>query len=142
MYIKHMNSDVTLTVDLNAAIPVYRQIVDALRHYLVEGKIQAGDVLPPVRQLGIDLGVHFNTVAQAYRILANEGWLELKRRRGATVLLRRNPARADKSRLAQFRRRLRELAAHVRSEGVPAPRIADELRELAERLDSKGGSIT
>jgi serine/threonine-protein kinase len=29
--------------------------------------------------------VHFNTVALAYRLLADEGWLELKRRRGAIV---------------------------------------------------------
>ena len=99
---------------MRADTPAYRQIVDALRARLVAGDMQPGDLLPPVRQLALDLGVHFNTVAEAYRVLAEEGWLDLKRRRGAMVLARKMPARPDSDRSEHFNRRLRELVASYR----------------------------
>ena len=124
----------TITIDLNAPVPVYRQIVDGMRHLLVNGALQPGDQVPTVRQLAIDLGVHFNTVAQAYRLLADEGWLDLKRRRGATVLDRRKPTAPSKARQNQSVQRLRELIAQLQSEGIPANQIASQLRKLADTL--------
>ncbi len=124
-----------LRIKLNGDAPVYRQIVDALRHALVGGEIEAGHILPPVRQLAIDLGVHFNTVAEAYRILAAEGWLDLKRRRGALVLSRKIPARPDVAVSSAYSRRLRELIAELRASGMSSTRIARELRSLAEGLE-------
>lgn len=115
--------------------PVYRQIVDALRPLLVEGKLAPGNLLPPVRQLAADLGVHFNTVAEAYRLLAEEGWLDLRRGRGAAVVDRKTP-RADSAAVNQFSRRLRELIAEVRAGGISTGAIARELRQRAEGLET------
>ncbi|MBZ2179905.1 MAG: GntR family transcriptional regulator [Acidobacteriota bacterium] len=125
-----------LSIDLHAPLPAYRQIVDAIRTHLVNGALQPGDLLPPVRRLAIDLGVHFNTVADAYRILAEEGWLDLKRRRGALVLARTAPRPIDPAVAASFARRLRELVAEVRAAGVTRPRILRELRLIAKGLES------
>lgn len=44
-----------------------------------------GDALPSVRQLGRQLGVNLNTVAKAYRMLADEGWVELRQGSPARV---------------------------------------------------------
>ena len=125
----------TITIDLKSSVPVYRQIVDAMRHLLVEGALKPGDQVPPVRQLGLDLGVHFNTVAQAYRELADEGWLDLKRRRGAVVLDREKPAAPSRSRQNDSLRKLRELTAQLRAEGIPASQIAGHLRKLADGIE-------
>ncbi len=81
-----MKREPQLVIDTASNVPVYRQVVDNLRSLLVEGTLQPGDTLPTVRELGFELGVHFNTVAEAYRLLAAEGWLELKRHRGAVVI--------------------------------------------------------
>lgn len=124
-----------LTVDLASAVPVYRQIVDCLRPLLVGGDLQPGDTLPPVRQIALGLGVHFNTVAEAYRILSEEGWLDLKRGRGAVVLERTLPASTDPAEKASFGRRVRELVAEVQSKGLSAKFLARELRLLAEALE-------
>jgi DNA-binding transcriptional regulator YhcF (GntR family) len=124
----------TITIDLNSHVPVYRQIVDAMRHLLVDGELQPGDQVPTVRQLAIDLGVHFNTVAQAYRLLADEGWLDLKRHRGAIVLDRRKPTAPSKERQKQALQKLRELTAQLQSEGIPVDQIASQLRKLADTL--------
>lgn len=122
-----------LKIDLAAPVPAYRQIANALRAHLVSGKFRPGDQLPTVRELALDLGVHHNTVAEAYRILMDEGWLDLKRRRGVTVLERETP-RASAQAAALFRRRLEELLAEARTHGVSDDDAIAELRQLAATL--------
>jgi GntR family transcriptional regulator len=105
----------------------------------VAGHFQPGDQLPTVRQIAIDLGVHHNTVAEAYRTLADEGWLDLGRRRGATVQERTAPKATPKTK-ARFRQRLRELIAEARGAGVTADVIAAELAALASEPAGRGGA--
>jgi GntR family transcriptional regulator len=124
-----------LRIDLDSAAPVNRQIVDHLRTLLVEGAVAPDDILPSVRRLAIDLGVHFNTVADAYRTLAEEGWLEISHGRGVRVRRRRAP-RADDETLANYRRRLRQLVAEMRAQGLSPAIIVRELASLVEVLKS------
>src|SRR5262245_41960864 len=125
-----------LRIDLDSPIPATRQIADGLRVQLVEGTLPAGTELPSVRRAAMELGVHFNTVAEAYRVLAAEGWLDLRHGRGARVVERKRPAAASRTDLADYRQRLRELISQMRAGGVSPSRIAQELRSLAEGLQS------
>jgi GntR family transcriptional regulator len=123
-----------LRIDLSIPTPVYRQIVDGLRTLLVHGAFKPGDRLPTVRQVAVDLAVHHNTVAQAYRVLADEGWLELRRHSGARVIeRRRQSAGADSQK--NFTQRLRELAAHAVAEGLDPKSIAGQLDALSGELN-------
>ena len=124
-----------LRIDLGSPVPVYRQIVDGLRILLVNGELRPGEQLPPVRRLAMDLGVHFNTVAEAYRTLGEEGWLDIGRRTGARILARQAPQRPDAETGKSFERRLKELVAELQSRGFPPARIARELRRMAESLE-------
>lgn len=128
-----MNRVVTLQIDLASSTPAYRQIVDGLRLLMVNGDLHPGDTLPTVRSLALDLGVHFSTVAEAYRTLSSEGWLELRRHHGAFVTERSNPAPAPAAR-AEFGTKLRQLIAQVRAEGLPTRVISQELEMLAREL--------
>jgi GntR family transcriptional regulator len=123
-----------LRIDLNHSVPVYRQIADGLRALLVNGTFAPGDRLPTVRQLAVDLAVHHNTVAQAYRLLADEGWLDLKRHRGVTVLERR-AQRATATTQQNFLQRLRELTARAEADGLDGKTIARHLDVLADELN-------
>ena len=125
-----------LRVDLESVVPVYEQVASGIRTELVAGRLHPGDQLPTVRELALDLGVHHNTVAEAYRLLAREGWLELRRGRGATVLERPRPAPRAQAQ-AEFIQRLRELVAKAVSEGVPRPMVAAEMSALS--LEVKKG---
>ena len=122
-----------LRIDLASAIPVYRQIVDGLRALLVHGAFKPGDRLPTVRQMAVDLAVNHNTVAESYRLLAQEGWLELRRHHGATVLARK-PLHAQPERHDDFAQRLRELAAQAISDGLDTGAVAKQLSCLASDL--------
>ena len=123
-----------IRIDLSSQVPAYRQIVDAIRVLLVDGTLTPGSDLPSVRQLAIELGVHFNTVGEAYRQLAEEGWLDLRHGRGARVISRGAPPPAGPQRIEEFRVRLRNMIAEMRASGIPASRIALELRALMEVL--------
>jgi len=122
-----------LRIDLASPRPVYEQIVSGLRALLVSGAFAPAEQLPTVRQLAVDLGVHHNTVAEAYRVLADEGWLDLRRGRGAVVLDRREPKPTPAARHG-FGRSLEELVAKAIADGVPRSAIADHMAALAKRL--------
>jgi GntR family transcriptional regulator len=123
-----------IRIDLKSPVPAYRQIADAIRVLLVEDVLAPGSDLPSVRRLAMDLGIHFNTVGEAYRQLAEEGWLDLRHGRGAKVVARDAPRAAPADQVNEFRTRLRNLVAQMRAAGVPAARIAAELRAIVEGL--------
>lgn len=124
-----------LRIDLASRTPVYEQIASAIRTELVAGRYPPGDRLPTVRALAIDLGVHHNTVAQAYRELAAEGWLDLRRHRGAVVLDRDRPSIRPGAADA-FAKPLRELVARALAEGLPRKSLVREMMESARRLEA------
>jgi len=128
-----MNRNVTLQIDLSNGTPAYRQIVDGLRLLMVNGDLRPGDTLPTVRNLALDLGVHFSTVAEAYRALSGEGWLDLRRHHGAFVTERRSPSPTPEAQ-AEFGTRLRQFIAQVRAEGLSTTVISKELELLASEL--------
>jgi len=123
-----------LQIDLASELPASEQIVRGLRAALVAGQFQPGDQLPSVRQLAMDLGVHHNTVAGAYRQLAEEGWLDLRRGRGATVIERPAPAPTLRAE-AEFRRRLDEVVVKALAEGVPAGVVVRGFTVLLQKLE-------
>lgn len=127
-----MTGSSTIRFDPLSPIPAIRQITDNLRVLLVNRELAQGTSLPPVRRLAMELGVHFNTVAEAYRQLAAEGWLDLKHGRGAMVVPRPVPKVGPQDWLEEFRTRLHGLIAQMRAEGAPPNEIAVELRATAK----------
>lgn len=129
------NECVIVQIDVSSSVPVYRQISDAIRVYLVDGTLGPGASLPTVRQLAYDLGVHFNTVAEAYRLLSDEGWLELRRRRGAVVVERNVPQGDWVQSENDYAARFKELAARAQADGLTTKHIVTLLRRLTEELE-------
>jgi GntR family transcriptional regulator len=74
-----------IRIDLNSSVPLEEQITAGIRQALARGDVGPGEDLPSVRQLASDLGVHWNTVARAYRKLSDEKVLTVRRGRGAVV---------------------------------------------------------
>jgi GntR family transcriptional regulator len=132
-----MRNSIQIRIDTTSVIPAYTQVADQLRAIIVEGFVKPGDRLPPVRRLALELGVHFNTIAEAYRVLAQEGFLEITHGHGARVIDHFLPRRAQPESLENFRQRLRELVAAVRVRGLSARQIVAELRIAAGNLEGR-----
>ncbi len=123
-----------IAVDPASDTPLYRQIVDALRVALVEGVFPAGTQLPTVRELAIELNVHHNTVAEAYRSLAAEDWLLLGGRRGAIVRARQPKAPSGGSEERALRQRMRSAVAEAKSSGLSTAAIVRALEETLRHV--------
>lgn len=76
-----------MNIDPQSHIPVYLQIVDGLRSAIVRGVYHAGDVLPSVRELSLELKVNPNTVLRAYEALESDEVIEKRRGSGMYVAL-------------------------------------------------------
>jgi GntR family transcriptional regulator len=116
-----------IVVDGDSAEPVYAQIARQIRAGLVSGELAAGRVLPSVRSIASDLGINFNTVARAYRILEEEGFVSIRDRAGVTVM---SPSRRnDGSTLERWQEDLAVVLARMRQAGLSL----GELRLRVER---------
>jgi 2-aminoadipate transaminase len=62
-----------LIIDTSAATPVYRQIAEGIQSALRDGRLTAGQQLPPTRDLAKQLSVNRNTVIAAYDLLVELG---------------------------------------------------------------------
>jgi GntR family transcriptional regulator len=116
-----------LRVVLDSPVPVYRQIVDQIRAYCVQGFLAPGQQLPSVRELAGALGAHHNTVAEAYRTLADEGWLDVRHGRRVTVLDRAQPIQPPADAAGTSGLRLRSLIAELIAQGFDSSWIRSQV---------------
>ncbi len=116
-----------VAIDPNDATPIYAQLERGLRAGIATGRLQAGEQLPTVRQLAVDLRVNANTVARVYAELERAGVIET--RRGVGSFVTGTPAQAHPPR--EHERRLRAFATRVLAD---ADRVGFDLDELLGAL--------
>lgn len=78
-----------ITITPAGPAPIYRQIVDQVRHAVAVGIYRPGDALPSVRCLAERLVINPNTVVKAYGALVRDGLIESRQGRGYFVAERR-----------------------------------------------------
>jgi DNA-binding transcriptional regulator YhcF (GntR family) len=76
---------VKIKIDKKRDSPVYRQIIEQVTTLIRDGKLNAGDRLPPERDLALELGVARGTVKKAYERLAANKILEMVQGRGSFI---------------------------------------------------------
>src|SRR2546427_5848317 len=118
-----------VSIDTSDRTPLYAQLERALRAAIAAGRLRAGDQLPTVRQLAVDLRVNANTVARVYADLERAGVLETRRGVGSFISAA-DPAGARPTQ--ERTRRLRAFVTRVLADADAAGfTIADVLAELA-----------
>lgn len=115
----------SIVVDFDSAVPLYRQIADGVRALIARGALEEGAELPSVRKLGGMLGVNLNTVAKAYRVLADEHVVALDQGRAARVLA---PPGEEEPIDDGMRNEVRDLVSRMRLRGASE----DDAREVFE----------
>ena len=109
--------------------PVYRQIVDEVQRSVAVGIMRADEALPAARTLAAELKVNINTVQHAYRVLAREGTVYIKRGTGTFV----SPtAKTPGDRQAVTARRIAEkMLREAFRHGLLASDLIAALKEIA-----------
>lgn len=76
-------------LDAHSGVPVYRQLIDQVQAGIASGALNAGEQLPTVRQVAVDLAINPNTVSRAYREMEIRGLLDTQQGTGTFVADRR-----------------------------------------------------
>ena len=116
-----MDTPLQFHINTGSAEPIYRQLMDQLRRRVAAGQWRAGQELPSVRELALQLAVNPMTISKAYGLLEAEGLLE--RRRGLPMVIAAGHARpaAARDRIEQLRPTLQRAVAEARELGIPKP---------------------
>lgn len=125
----------TITIDRSLEEPVYAQVAHQLRQLIASGALLPGKTLPSVRRLAGDLGVNLNTIARAYRLLEDEGFLVIRGRSGAKVA---PPAEgvegpANKKLIEELRANL----ARLRQAGVTSEELSGIVQQEVQALKDR-----
>ena len=116
----------TVNVDRSRRTPVYLQICERFKTAIALGHLRPGDRVPAVRSLASELNLARGTVDAAYRLLADEGYFQVRGAAGTVV----SPAltgavqkaAVDQKRTPMLAPKTRETAAGVdRSLQMPRP---------------------
>jgi GntR family transcriptional regulator len=115
-------------LDLHSGVPVYRQIIDQVTGGIATGAMTAGDQLPTVRQVAVDLAINPNTVMRAYRELEIRGVLETQQGTG-TFIGNKKVKRDDLERRRQLSQLVSELIARAGAAGFTLDELLEEINE-------------
>jgi len=114
--------------------PVYRQIVEEIERCVAVGVMRPDEALPAAAALAKDLKVNINTVQHAYRTLAQDGTVYIKRGLGTFV----SPTpKENRQRNAVAARRIAErMLREGFKHGLLASDLVAALQEIAPKARS------
>lgn len=72
-------------IDPASGLPIYMQIINQVKRASATGLLKAGEQMPSVRELAVELAVNPNTISKAYQELERDGIIKTVRGVGTFV---------------------------------------------------------
>jgi GntR family transcriptional regulator len=117
-------------LDMRSGVPVYRQLIDQVLGAIAAGSLKAGDRLPTMRQVAVDLAINPNTVVRAYKELEIRGVLTTQQGTG-TFISNSQPRPDEVERQRRLNQMVSEMAARAGAEGYTLEEVVEVLKDLA-----------
>ena len=124
---------IALRVDPTRPEPLFQQLVDGVKDGVARGRLAAGDRLPSVRFLALELVINPNTIAMAFRVLVAEG-VTYSRRGAGTFIAERRVVMTAEERQRRFREALEPLLADAVNQGMSEQELRRTLDEALRRF--------
>lgn len=121
-------------LDIHSGVPVYRQLMDQIRHYVASGALAPGNQLPSIREMAKRLAVNPTTVVKAYGELDHEGVVELRHGRGVFVAAS-PPAWPVERRRQRLDLLAGQLAVEARQMGATDDEVLEATRQALRTLN-------
>lgn len=122
-------------LNLRSSKPIYEQIIEQMKLYVMQGVISPGDMIPSVRKLALDLKITPGTVAKAYQELERQGIIETIRGKGTFIAS--NPmVKENEERLSDLKSRLSSIVLELKLMNYSEQSIEKLLHEICK--DIKG----
>lgn len=126
-----------MRIDPRSHVPIYLQIADEVRAAVSAGVYRAGEVLPSLRALAIELQVNPNTVQRAYDELEREGLVYSQRGKGLFVAEQGAEA-ANRRAIDTVGRVLQDGVRTARSAGIAREQIDEVFQSVVRRTYGDG----
>lgn len=99
-------------IDVMSRVPVYEQIVEQTKKFILTGVLDEGDQIPTVRQLSAQLSLNPNTIQKAVKELDRQGLIFSLPGRGCFISANAKKILMEEKRqgLNELEEKLRELA--------------------------------
>ena len=109
-----------IRIDEYSDVPIYMQIRNQIVMGISSGELKAGEQLPTVRALALEIGINTMTVSKTYQMLKNEGYIMTDRKNGARVRqqIEQSGVISDEN-----KNELRRIVSEARLSGVPKKEI-------------------
>lgn len=109
-----------IKIDEYSDVPIYMQIRNQIVMGISSGELKAGEQLPTVRALALEIGINTMTVSKTYQMLKNEGYIMTDRKNGARVR-----QQIEKSGVIseENKNELKRIVSEARLSGVPKAEI-------------------
>ncbi len=120
-------------IDSFSKLPVWEQIVEEIKKYILLGILKPGDKIPSVREFSVQAGVNPNTVNKAYSELSRVGLISAAGGIGSFVTpdAVENIKKMAKSKLPDFERKVEELLIS----GISKEELAEIIENIAGKIN-------
>ena len=111
--------------------PIYEQVSSQIKNKIMNGTLEAGEMLPSMRALAKDLHISVITVQRAYEDLTRDGFIETVSGKGSFVASQ-NKEFIQEEQLRKAEELLQQVADIGRSHGISYEQMANILKILYE----------
>ena len=101
---------------------VYVEIAEKYKEYIKLGIIKNGEKLPSVREAAGELGVNPNTIARAYSLLEEQGFIRALPKKGAFVIYEEKEGKKEPDK--------REVLYALRDMGISKKTLLEWIEEV------------
>ena len=111
--------------------PIYEQVSSQIKNKIMNGTLEAGEMLPSMRALAKDLHISVITVQRAYEDLTRDGFIETVSGKGSFVASQ-NKEVIQEEQLRKAEELLQQVVDIGRSHGISYEQMANILKVLYE----------
>ena len=111
-----------IRIDDLSDVPIYLQLRNQIVMGISSGELKAGEKLPTVRDLALEMGINTMTVSKAYQLLKTEGYIMTDRKNGARV---RNEIKKEAYISDSNKSELKRIVSESRISGVDKQELID-----------------
>lgn len=112
--------------------PIYLQIKEQIRDAIINGEVEAEEMLPSIRLLAKELRISVITTKRAYDELEKEGFIHSVQGKGSFVALQNRELMQEKL-LVQIEANLTDALRYAKLAGIST----NELRTMLETLEDE-----
>lgn len=126
-----------ILIDYKDRRPIYEQVIEKFQQMILCGALQAGEQMPSVRSLAMELSINPNTIQRAYQELERNGYIYSIKGKGSFVS---DTLDAAKSKRAEMKQKIKNCVEKAFSSGISEEELKRMLEESITEM-KKGGAL-